>query len=232
MEAAIQEKGKALTLKWCKGKIYERTIVSILHSRVSAYDEGEVISVDRSQVHKAKPQGLNTVKMLKVASKTYGMSAHDTMHIAERLYLRGYITYPRTESTTYSTNFNFEEILQQHRSHPEWGYYAAKLLKGEGLSKPKKGVDAGDHPPITPVLSATKDDLSDREWRLYQFITKTFLGSISEDAVYDQVRVIFSVGPNESFKLKGTILKKAGFLEIMNWQAAAEKEIPTFKVGD
>jgi len=117
------------------------------------------------------------------------MSAHDTMRIAEHLYLRGYITYPRTESTTYSANFNFNEILTQHARHPDWGYYAAALLRGEGFAKPKKGVDNGDHPPITPVKSAHKDDLGDREWKLYQFITKTFLGSISEDAVYDEMRI-------------------------------------------
>jgi DNA topoisomerase-3 len=105
--------------------------------------------------------------MLKVASKTYGMSAHDTMKTAEHLYLRGFITYPRTESTTYSNNFNFKEILVAHQSHPDWGYYAAALLRGEGFAKPKKGVDQGDHPPITPVLSATKSQLGDREWKLY-----------------------------------------------------------------
>jgi DNA topoisomerase III len=169
--------------------------------------------------------------MLKVASKTFGMSAHDTMHIAEHLYLRGFITYPRTESTTYSSNFNFDEILTQHAAHPDWGYYASALLRGEGLSKPKKGVDAGDHPPITPVLSARKDDLGDREWKLYQFITRTFLGSISEDAIFDQVRVLFKVGPNEVFKLKGVVLKKPGFLEVMTWQLGADKEIPIYKVG-
>ncbi len=73
----------------------------------------------------------------------------------------------------------------QHKSHPEWGSYASALLRGEGLAKPKKGVDAGDHPPITPILSASRGDLSDREYKLYSFITRTFLGSISEDAVYD-----------------------------------------------
>ena len=83
------------------------------------------------------------------------MSAHDTMRIAEHLYLRGFITYPRTESTTYSSNFNFKEILAQHQSNPEWGQYASSLLNG-GMVKPKKGVDAGDHPPITPVKSASR----------------------------------------------------------------------------
>ncbi len=105
--------------------------------------------------------------MLKVASKTYGMSAHDAMKTAEHLYLRGFITYPRTESTTYSGNFNFNEILAQHSSHPDWGYYAAALLRGEGFSKPKKGEDKGDHPPITPVKSASRSMLGDREWKLY-----------------------------------------------------------------
>ena len=122
--------------------------------------------------------------MLKVASKTYGMSAHETMKVAEHLYLRGFITYPRTESTTYSTNFNFKEILVQHQSHPEWGSYASFLLK-DGFSKPKKGVDAGDHPPITPVKSAARAQLGEREWKLYQFISRNFLGSISSDAIYD-----------------------------------------------
>jgi DNA topoisomerase-3 len=64
-------------------------------------------------------------------------------------------------------------------------------LRGEGFAKPNKGVDQGDHPPITPVLSASKNELGDREWKLYSFITRTFMGSISEDAVYDEVRVIF-----------------------------------------
>jgi DNA topoisomerase IA len=33
------------------------------------------------------------------------------------------------------------------------------------------------------------------------------------------------------FKLKGQILKKPGFLEIMAWQQTTDKEIPLYKVG-
>lgn len=55
------------------------------------------------------------------------------------------------------------------------------LLKG-GKVTPKKGVDAGDHPPITPVRSASRNDLGDREWRLYNFIARNFFASISPDA--------------------------------------------------
>lgn len=107
------DKGKVFQLKWGRGKIFERSVVQILHSRFCSTPSATVLDIEKSKKYKGKPAGLNTVKMLKVASKTYGMSAHDTMRIAEHLYLRGFITYPRTESTTYSSNFNFEEILQQ-----------------------------------------------------------------------------------------------------------------------
>ena len=53
------------------------------------------------------------------------------------------------------------------------------------MRKPKKGVDAGDHPPITPVKSAAKGELKDREWKLYSFISRNFMASISDDALYD-----------------------------------------------
>lgn len=67
---------------------------------------------------------MNTVKLLKVGSTNFGLSALDTMRIAERLYLRGYTTYPRTESTTFSPNFNFKEVLNSLKESQDYGQYA------------------------------------------------------------------------------------------------------------
>lgn len=88
------------------------------------------------------------------------------MKIAEQLYLRGFTTYPRTESTTFSPNFNFKEVLTFLKEHENYGQYAQKLLK-LGFNKPKQGTDAGDHPPITPVKSASPGELRDRELKVY-----------------------------------------------------------------
>ena len=41
------------------------------------------------------------------------------------------------------------------------------------------GTDAGDHPPITPMRSASRDQIRDGDWRLYDFITRHFLASVS-----------------------------------------------------
>jgi len=82
-----------------------------------------------------------------------------------------------------------------------------------GFNKPRKGVDAGDHPPITPVKSARAGELSGPELTIYEYITANFLACISHDATYDCLRTEFMLG-QEKFKLKGQILIDAGFLDV------------------
>ena len=55
---------------------------------------------------RVRPQPLNTVDMLKIASQSLGMGPKECMVYAERLYLKGYISYPRTESTTYPQHYD------------------------------------------------------------------------------------------------------------------------------
>ena len=40
-----------------------------------------------------------------------------------------------------------------------WGDYAKQLLN-DGVNRPLKGKDAGDHPPITPMQNASESELS------------------------------------------------------------------------
>lgn len=43
----------------------------------------------------------------------------------------------------------------------------------------RKGTDVGDHPPITPMRPATEAELGHDAWRLYDFITRHFIGTVS-----------------------------------------------------
>lgn len=121
---------------------------------------GTIKSIEKSEKKRGKPEGLNTVEMLKHASIYLSMGPHDTMRVAERLYLSGYITYPRTESTSYPTNFEFKAIVDKikegYHSEPAVKSFAARLQ----INKPKKGVDVGDHPPITPTTKIPSDSMN------------------------------------------------------------------------
>lgn len=74
--------------------------------------------------------------------------------------------------------------------NPVFGAYAQKLLT-ESYNKPRAGTDAGDHPPITPMRSASEDSLGNDAWKLYQYICQHFLGTLSPDCKYRRLSLYF-----------------------------------------
>lgn len=53
-----------------------------------------------------KPFPLSTIEFEKLASKKLKISAHKAMEFAEKLYNRGYISYPRTETNKFPPTIN------------------------------------------------------------------------------------------------------------------------------
>lgn len=65
-----------------------------------------VLNISCKEKVKSRPIALNTVELMRIASSGLGMGPHHAMQIAERLYTQGYISYPRTETTSYPDNFD------------------------------------------------------------------------------------------------------------------------------
>ena len=153
------------------------------------------------------------------------------MHIAERLYLSGYLTYPRTESTSYPQKFGFKEVAASLKNIQEYGQYCNSLLNEERMKFPKAGKDAGDHPPITPTTKIpNKGTLRNDEWRVYDFVSRHFLSTIGQDGKFMKKSVKFSCG-KFSFSLSGSCLIDPGFQDITPWIKVADNLIPDFKIG-
>ena len=148
-----------------------------------------VASIRETNGARTRPLPMNTVEMLKLASRVLGMGPKEATVYAERLYLKGYISYPRTETTSYPEHYNllycyygsvmFSGAVEQHQSNPRWGDYV-KALVSKGLRYPRRGTDAGDHPPITPVASVDPSSLPSGESSLYELIATHFLATVSD----------------------------------------------------
>ncbi|ERN06776.1 hypothetical protein AMTR_s00005p00164560 [Amborella trichopoda] len=172
----ISKSGYELRLEWDRSRVFDLDVTKIFEKLVVDEGKVKVIGISTKEERKARPFGLNTVNLLKVASSALGLGPHQAMQIAERLYTQGFISYPRTESTAYPATFDFRSTLAAQLDNPTWGSYVQALL-ADGFSRPRTGNDAGDHPPVTPMRLATEDMLGSDAWRLYQYVTQHFIGT-------------------------------------------------------
>ena len=168
------------------------------------------------------PLGLITVTLLEAGSKAMGMSPKQVMNVAEKLYSAGFISYPRTETTRYDpTGFDARAMLRDHSKHPDWGKSASFLLRTRKSGKPpNRGKDCGDHPPITPLRAATREQVGGgAAWRLYEFIVRVFIGSLHNDLDFTRTKASLAL-PNSSdaeFELELVGVDSLGFADACRW---------------
>ena len=127
-----------------------------------------VKEITTQQRTKSPPQGLNTANMLKVASSQLGISPGATMQLAEKLYMLGLISYPRTETTQYSKNYDFKGTLNKFINDND---DVKELMNNinENVLMLNEGINMGDHPPITPLRKIKKTKLTNNETRFFIF---------------------------------------------------------------
>ncbi|XP_060074052.1 DNA topoisomerase 3-beta-1-like [Ylistrum balloti] len=219
--------GRTISLDWDRVRIFDKEVAQMFVNMIKGVDSARVLRVVQEEKFKSRPIALNTVEMLRAASSGLGMGPQHTMQIAERLYTQGYISYPRTETTQYPDNFDLKGTLKQQQSNSLWGSIVSDLLN-TGIQKPKKGSDAGDHPPITPMRPATEAELGHDAWRLYDFITRHFIATLSRDMKYLQTTVYIEIGA-EKFTCSGKVVLDPGFTSILTWKSADEESLPEFK---
>ncbi|CAJ1341010.1 unnamed protein product [Effrenium voratum] len=230
IDVTVAKAGRDLQAQWDRGQVFDMPIASLFMNIIQDDNAKAVVNdVSQKEDRQARPQALNTVAMLKMASTRLGLGPQQAMHMAERLYLDGYLTYPRTETNTYPKNFDLQGAVRAQSGHPAWGSYSQQLLSN-GLARPREGVDMGDHPPITPVRAATEGQLGDA-YRLYDMITRHFLATVSGDCKFLRTRVNFTI-VGEGFSVSGRKVIDPGFTAIQRSGEMEDVIIPDFKKGE
>ena len=124
-----------------------------------------------------------------------------------------------------------KDVLRQQQNSSDWGSDVKELLS-KGLNKPRKGHDAGDHPPITPTRAASRDQFDTDTWKIYDYVVRHFIGTVSYNCKYQSTTVNIKIG-SEDFSFTGKKLTDPGFTAVMTWQALTQEEsVPKLNPGD
>ena len=91
MPVQIKKQHQLIPLTWKRGRVFDHDVAKFFEQKVSSAGPLRVLSVKESQGRKKPPTPLNTVELLKLASKGLAMGPATAMSTAERLYLSGYV---------------------------------------------------------------------------------------------------------------------------------------------
>lgn len=117
-------------LLWDRQRLFDRLTVVVLGDMAEdAIREGraKVVQRDVRARRRWKPKPLSTVEMQKLASKCLRISAKASLEAAEKLYNRGILSYPRTETEKFDPSIDLMGLVSSHSDHHAWGEFAAGL---------------------------------------------------------------------------------------------------------
>ncbi|KAI0560521.1 DNA topoisomerase [Gracilaria domingensis] len=228
-----------VSLEWFRKQLFDEYSALTLYELCAeeAQADGNVATVkrvDKRVKTRWRPLPLSTVELQKIAARTLRINSQRTMDIAESLYNKGLISYPRTETNRFSRTYDLRGLIQKHVNHTTWGSFAERLLSpatsGDPVTFlwPRSGPqDDGAHPPIHPTQEAPLSFDSPDHARVYEYITKRFLATCSIDAVGSETRTDVLVGSAEYFTARGLIVEQKGYLEVLHpFEQWTNKDMP------
>ena len=181
-------------------------------------DAGQFVvkSVERKEAAQEPPLLYDLTTLQKEANTKLNFSADKTLSIAQSLYEKKVMSYPRTGSRYISEDV-FEEMPERIallERYPCFAGYAAGL---DGATLNRRSVNDGkvtDHHALI-VTENLPGELSKDERAIYEMVAGRMLEAFSGKCVKDVTTVLLSAGDTD-FTVKGAVLKTAGWRAVFN----------------
>lgn len=176
------------------------------------------------------PTPLDTTALI-VGAGRLGLSAASAMNKAEDLYMRGFISYPRTDNTAYPQSLNLRQHLKMFAGG-EFERDANHVLANMRAVPTRGKKETTDHPPIYPTSKGTRAEIGDdATWKLYEFIVRRFFATFLPDAEWKTLKVNLTA-ESEPYTITGGRLLVPGWRAVYPYSKAEEAILPEFAVGD
>ena len=170
-----------------------------------------VSSVERREAVQEPPLLYDLTALQKEANGKLDFSADKTLTLAQSLYEKKVLSYPRTGSRYISEDV-FEEIpsritlLQQY---PRFAAIASALRDTPLNRRPVDDAKVTDHHALL-VTENLPEGLSQDERAIYEMVAARLLEAFSPHCVKEMTEVALSAG-GEIFTIKGAVVKSAGW---------------------
>ena len=212
------------------GKWKEKEPATVLYNKVKEAGTATVTKVERKEKTEETPLLFDLTTLQKEANAKHGFTAEQTLGIAQKLYEKKLVTYPRTGSR-YIPDDVFAEIpklLAFIGAMPEWK--GKVQAKAQPARRSVDGSKVTDHHALL-VTGEKPLFLSKEDNTVYQMIAGRMIEAFSEKCVKDTTTVTAECAGAE-FMVKGSIIRQAGWRAVHGEEDKEEISIPDWQEGD
>lgn len=191
-----------------------------------------VVSVERKEAREQPPLLYDLTTLQKEANSRHGFPAEKTLDIAQALYERKFITYPRTGSRYISEDVAEEipALVGNMKRYPRFAEYAGGM---DTAAPSRRCVDNGkitDHHALLPTENLPAELDADQR-TVYEMIAGRMLEAFSGVCVKENTSLTLQCA-GHGFTARGSIIVDKGWRAVMNDPAEEKAEEDTTLVPD
>lgn len=211
-----------------------------IYRTLEGKDEGIVKEVKKEDKVEKAPTLFNLSDLQKYMAKTYKYSPSDTLNIAQSLYEKKFLSYPRTESKclTKEQARDMKILLSKLSFLPGYEEQVNKAIENDGLFnsviKSSKYFDdkkVSDHPALTPTeVLPELSELNEKEKNVYLEVFKRLLAIFYPPFKTKKTTVVILVDKYD-FKCSGSTIVDMGWKTLYKTDIK-EKILPKLNEGD
>ena len=233
---------------WVLQTTYKDVVFQCEEGRFERQEEGEalfskvekspfeIISVVKKNGLEYAPRLFDLTGLQVHCNKKFGFTAEETLKLAQSLYEKKLITYPRVDTTFLPDDLypKIPGILAKLSSYSQ----LTEILLGKKIRKTKRifqNKKVTDHHAIIPT--GVENEMSERELRVYDSIVRRFIASFYPDCKVANT-VVKGMADKVSFRTSGKMVLDAGWRVVFESEGIAantesEKNVlPSFSKGE
>ncbi|KFM57979.1 DNA topoisomerase 3-alpha, partial [Stegodyphus mimosarum] len=150
------------------------------------------------------------------------------MAVAEKLYTKGFISYPRTETKIFPKELNLTALVEMQCEDSNWGAFALRVK--EWGPDPRQGTKTDNaHPPIHPTKYT--NTLQRNEKTIYEFVVRHFLACVSKDAEGRETTIEIEI-KGERFAVNGLVIIARNYLDVYPYERWNAKVIGEYSPNE
>lgn len=194
-----------------------------------------VKSVERKEASQEPPLLYDLTTLQKEANTKLNFSADKTLSVAQSLYEKKVMSYPRTGSRYISEDV-FDEMPERVALLGQYPRFAGYSVGLDGAALNRRSVNDGkvtDHHALI-ITENLPGELSKDERAVYELVAGRMLEAFSGKCVKDVTTAVLSVGDTD-FTVKGSVMKVAGWRAVFIEQDTEDEDnatLPPLQEGE